>query len=160
MNERDIYWKLIWKLLNYFFYLPYSGLKCTARDYFLRIRKHKERRHIPMSVLVPYHFLEQSKRKDDLSMENPSLISLQQTQSLRCIKVKFELLKSRNIEEMEEKVRWKFHWLTRRETNYILFERDASDDEKGPKMVCAENKKKLLWANKTQQNKTKQRKKC
>ena len=107
-----------------------------------------------MSVLVPYHFLEQSKRKDDLSMENPSLISLQQTQSLRCIKVKFELLKSRNIEEMEEKVRWKFHWLTRRETNYILFERDASDDEKGPKMVCAENKEKLQ----TKQNKTKQSK--
>ena len=56
---------------------------------------------------------------------------------------------------MEEKVRWKFHWLTRRETNYILFERDASDDEKGPKMVCAENKERLPLANKANQ-----RKKC
>ena len=42
---------------------------------------------------------------------------------------------------MEEKVRWKFHWLTRRETNYILFERDASDDEKGPKTATQKIKK-------------------
>ena len=28
-------------------------------------------------------------------------------------------------------------------TNYILFERDTSRDETGPKMVCAENKEKL-----------------
>ena len=32
-------------------------------------------------------------------------------------------------------------WVWR--TNYILFERDTSRDETGPKMVCAENEEKL-----------------
>ena len=50
------------------------------------------------------------------------------------------------MEQKEPKVRWKILWLTSWETNYILFKRDASDDEKGPKMVHAENKEKLLRA--------------
>ena len=46
--------------------------------------------------------------------------------------------------EGEQKRRWKFLWLTSWKTNYILSQRDTSDDEKGPKTGHAENKEKLL----------------
>ena len=37
-------------------------------------------------------------------------------------------------------------WLVGWETNYILFKRDTSDDEKGPKMAFSENKEKSPMA--------------
>lgn len=50
----------------------------------------------------------------------------------------------------QQKVRWEFLWLTSWlvgwETNYILFKRDTSDDEKGPKMAFSENKEKSPMA--------------
>ena len=67
----------------------------------------------------------------------------------KCIKVKYVLPKTWKMEQKEPKVRWKFLWLTSWKTNYILFQRDAPDDEKGPKMVRTENKERLpRWKNK------------
>ena len=55
--------------------------------------------------------------------------------------------------EGEQKRRWKFLWLTSWKTNYILLQRDTSDDEKGPKTVHAENKEKLSKAKEKEMSK-------